>query len=937
MGVKEDIGMNDINGSSEFSTIKPFAFWTQHVLPLVYGDEISYMETLNKVVKLLNELIKNNNQLPEYIEEIVKEYITSGELEKVVRDVVSNFILNVKYPPDGITPAVGDGTANDYEALQGCIDYAYGKGGGVVYIPFGDYLTSKLTLKEGVSLLGFSKYCTNIILTGGESGSLLSGSITDCGVIGLTLNANMGIQVNNVDVVSLTGNNFQVNDCILTNGYTLLNIEKTGNYIGINNVKFDYAVESHLRVGGSTGVINGRDLFFGTLSTIKGIAAIISDSNDDVFMDVTCNAPLPLFAQFDGSNNVITGVVKTNNAIAGNASNIYEFYGKSKNVNYSGDVTESVGGSKTESVTGDDTFGANNYTVNVNSNAVINSKEIVLNPETGITYKTPTTINDYFKAIPFKDNNEIYNVLVLGDKTTQLEIASLKTVVDYGADPTGVSDSTNAFNMSLSQVGYAVVPTGTFLVRNVALVSNTAVVGMGGTITTDVTGLDQGWFKNSSSGFVENVVFKNIIFTCKTPSFTESVRGIYLNRIKNVVIENCSFIGWNGDAILIDNYSGLDNAPDVTYNIYINNCQFRGHGESRQAISIVDGHDITITNCYFNNTSKINMPGAIDIEPWNAFKHYMYNIYICGNYITNNLRPLVNIYLDKNFWNEKLKNVTITNNVVNNYDVPGAIFNGLLFYNTLNYAYDEIPISEITVCFNSVKAKDYCLMLDAAKGVRVNNNNFESCSANLSSVLFYNAIGNPMLSFDDNVFNLYDISSQTSAVILKVNVNDIVSFTGNTFNVFNNHWTGGVLLDKLAGDNINKVKVFNCNMLFNATGTPFGYLVGVIANTYYMEKHNAVSDGLNIVSETPTAFTFDVITPAVNVAKGDSFTFAVAYTGIGGVATTWAITGQSSTGTTISTGGTLTIASDEASKVVNVSATASGSNKLVSYACVNVM
>ena len=87
--------MKGVNMNNNFSTMKPFAFWTQHVLPLVYGDEISYMETLGKVVKLLNELIKNNNQLPEYIAKIVEEYITGGELEKVLETLLADYILNV--------------------------------------------------------------------------------------------------------------------------------------------------------------------------------------------------------------------------------------------------------------------------------------------------------------------------------------------------------------------------------------------------------------------------------------------------------------------------------------------------------------------------------------------------------------------------------------------------------------------------------------------------------------------------------------------------------------------------------------------------------------------------------------------------------------------------------------------------------------------------
>lgn len=418
--------MSNVINSKDFSTIKPFAFWTQHVLPLVYGDEISYMETLDKVVKLLNELIKNNNKLPDYIQQIVEEYITGGPLEEVLSGILANFILNVKYPPTGITPAKGDGTANDYEAIQGCIDYAANKGGGVVYFPFGKYLTSKLTLKPGVSLMGFGKYCTSIVLTGGETGSLISGTVNGCGIYNLTLDGNMSIQVNDVDVITLTGYDIQLMNVILTDGYTLFNIEKTGDNIEVNNVEFRYAVESMLRIGGNVGSVNANSVTFGSLSTIKGVAAIISDSDNDVITGIVSNKVLPLFAELDGNNNVLKGKVASTNLISGDGQgNVYDFYCRAKNETYSGDVgetvhgnksvhisgmstwtvdnnsTESVDGNKSSIVTGETTetyhgktnIGTNDID-NLSGKKVINAKDIVLNPENPLTYRNSVIKNN---------------------------------------------------------------------------------------------------------------------------------------------------------------------------------------------------------------------------------------------------------------------------------------------------------------------------------------------------------------------------------------------------------------------------------------------------------------------------------------------------------------------------------------------------------------
>lgn len=57
--------------------IKPFRFWCQKVLPLVYDDSLSYYETLCRVVNKLNEVIENSGTayVDEQIEALRKELI----------------------------------------------------------------------------------------------------------------------------------------------------------------------------------------------------------------------------------------------------------------------------------------------------------------------------------------------------------------------------------------------------------------------------------------------------------------------------------------------------------------------------------------------------------------------------------------------------------------------------------------------------------------------------------------------------------------------------------------------------------------------------------------------------------------------------------------------------------------------------------------------
>lgn len=375
--------VNDGIGNGNFTTLKPFAFWTQHVLPLVYGDEISYMETLGKMRDILNELIKNNNNLPEYIQRMIEEYISSGAIEEVIDKILSNFILNVKYPPTGVPKAKGDGTTNDHDSIQGCIDYAAGLGGGVVYLPAGKYLTSSLVLKPGVTLLGFGRYATSLILDGGATTHLITGTVSDAGLLNLTLNAKMSSQVNRVDAVELVGNHIDIKNCIVKDCYTSINVQKTGSAINICDVICEVASDACLRIGGADGGLMVDGLEMTGLSTNLGVAYIVTDSNGDIYRNINIHGTGALGIDVGGSQNYfdgkISGVAKDYEDLG--SGNTFELFGKSSVKNYT-----------------------NAYTVN--------AKDVVLNPTNPLTYKTPTPHVSGLSYVEFKDTVSAYKVVV---------------------------------------------------------------------------------------------------------------------------------------------------------------------------------------------------------------------------------------------------------------------------------------------------------------------------------------------------------------------------------------------------------------------------------------------------------------------------------------------------------------------------------------------
>ena len=91
--------------SADLNNIRPFRFWCQKVLPLVYDDSLSYYELLNKVVKYLNDVTENVNalgtafqeledSLNHYVEDVVEErldqMVEDGSLDDIVAEVLND-------------------------------------------------------------------------------------------------------------------------------------------------------------------------------------------------------------------------------------------------------------------------------------------------------------------------------------------------------------------------------------------------------------------------------------------------------------------------------------------------------------------------------------------------------------------------------------------------------------------------------------------------------------------------------------------------------------------------------------------------------------------------------------------------------------------------------------------------------------------------------
>lgn len=100
------------------------------------------------------------------------------------------------------------------------------------------------------------------------------------------------------------------------------------------------------------------------------------------------------------------------------------------------------------------------------------------------------------------------------DRTALSKFADYVSVLDYGADKTGVANSTTAFNNAIATGKRVFVPKGTYSVSDISVVSHMHVEGESngrtGASILEVRTNSTAAFRHSQSNIVENVTLKNL-------------------------------------------------------------------------------------------------------------------------------------------------------------------------------------------------------------------------------------------------------------------------------------------------------------------------------------------------------------------------------------------------------------------------------------------
>jgi hypothetical protein len=313
------------------------------------------------------------------------------------------------------------------------------------------------------------------------------------------------------------------------------------------------------------------------------------------------------------------------------------------------------------------------------------------------------------------------------------------SVIDYGADPTGSSDSGPAFNLALATLGAVVVPSGTYLIKTQIVIPNGAMLfGQSGFTPFGILDGGSKLKYHSDLGSTPMVwcQFPSIISFLSFDGPGKGTGTAILNKRTNVgeeqyedmdcTIHGCTFDGWdvsvqhwnrglwfdgNVSALVdqsvqlnIDAANWVDNpaqnfdAPGEGFRaIRITNNRFHANtgaiantGTGREylrGLSVI-GNQIDIGDTLFSGFCHTSMftGNVIDQTGTTALDFYgdVYDITISGNTFGGDAPSgqAYPPYLIR--FRNAASNITINGNTLKNTDTHGVIFEGTLAKSTIS-------------------------------------------------------------------------------------------------------------------------------------------------------------------------------------------------------------------------------------------------------------
>ena len=391
----------------------------------------------------------------------------------------------------------------------------------------------------------------------------------------------------------------------------------------------------------------------------------------------------------------------------------------------------------------------------------------------------------------------------------------------WGAKGNGSTEDTQAVQKAINTVasaggGDVIFSKGIYIVNSIVLDSNVNIVGQGwDCILLQKSGATYGVSVNPGNGGTpnpadnkHNITIRDIQFkgTVEKEGFQEHFHLLNLNAVTNVIIKHCKFAGWRGDGI----YIGSSNVPHTerhNQRIKISECLFDGiNNDNRNAISIIDGNEIIVDKNTFINSTRADMPGAIDIEPNRDTFAIINDIKITNNSFQNVGGAggiiTMSIPVSQKDLITPVNHILIEGNKINEIFTTSSRPDGIRLQQIQQIDEFTSP-NDIIVSNNIVKHIRRPFRILAVKGVKFINNTFEDST--YSALIDYKDEHKIQdIEFADNIFK--ELGSSDGIGINVFAVTNII-FINNVFDnigLFNGSY--GIAL-KFSSSSIDWVRI----------------------------------------------------------------------------------------------------------------------------------
>lgn len=167
-------------------------------------------------------------------------------------------------------------------------------------------------------------------------------------------------------------------------------------------------------------------------------------------------------------------------------------------------------------------------------------------------------------------------------------------------------------------------------------------------------------------------------------------------RPKNIKVSECSFIGYQGDAVV---FTGYETASIPEHIRVVDNIFDGVDNKNRNAISIITGRDVKILRNKISNTTNKYQPGAIDCEPNPYNYNILEDIEISDNIINNagGTGGCIVIFNPSTHTNTSVRDIKILRNKLIQRSPDGGTGGGISIYIPNYHDTKNIEISENTI------------------------------------------------------------------------------------------------------------------------------------------------------------------------------------------------------------------------------------------------